>query len=160
MTLRSLLALSLTILNLSQLHQNLLSLWLLHEKSRGDTSLFCPYLDSLPTQYTNPYFCSAKEKLCLPQSLSEKVMQQEDAVIKNYQQLLSLTRQLSWSLAPSLAEFSWAWFTVNTRAVYLDSDPRWPGRGSTPSPSPTDDNLGEDMTHDTMRELQGILLFF
>ena len=121
--------------------QNILSLWLLHEKSRGAKSLFCPYLDSLPTHYTTPYFCSAKEKLCLPQSLSEKVTQQEDVVIKNYHQLLGLTRQLGWTLIPSMVEFSWAWFTVNTRAVYLDSDPRWPQRCSTNSLSSTDDNL-------------------
>ena len=76
--------------------------------------------------------------------MSEKVTQQEDVVIKNYQQLLGLTKQLSWALTPSMVEFSWAWFTVNTRAVYLDSDPRWPQRCSTHSPSPTDDNLGED----------------
>ena len=66
-------------------------------------------------------------------------------VIKNYQQLLGLTKQLSWALTPSMVEFSWAWFTVNTRAVYLNSDPRWPQRCSTHSPSPTDDNLGEEL---------------
>ena len=133
------------ILSFTHHRQTLLSLWLLHEKSLRDKSLFYPYLDSLPTHYTNPYFCSAKEKLCLPQSLSEKVTQQEDVVIKNYQQLLGLTKQLSWALTPSMVEFSWAWFTVNTRAVYLDSDPRWPQRGSNHSPSPKDDNLGEEL---------------
>ena len=144
------------ILSFTQHRQALLSLWLLHEKSLGDTSKFGPYLDSLPTHYTNPYFCSAKEKLCLPQSLSEKVTQQEDVVIKNYQQLLGLTKQLSWVLTPSMVEFSWAWFTVNTRAVYLDSDPRWPQRCSTHSPSPTDDHLGEELEK---RHILKVLMF-
>ena len=102
--------------------------------------MFGPYLESLPSQYTNPYFCSDKEKLCLPQSLSEKVLQQEKLVQKNYHQLLSLTQDLNWTLRPTLAEFSWAWFTVNTRAVYLDRDPRWPGGRFSNS---SDDSLGE-----------------
>ena len=33
----------------------------------------------------------------------------------------------------SLAEFQWAWFTTNTRAVYLDHDPRFESRRSRPS---------------------------
>ena len=45
----------------------------------------------------------------------------------------------------SLTEFSWAWFTVNTRAVFLDHDPRFGNKKKTDSGSSTrsEDCLGE-----------------
>jgi len=101
--------------------QALLSLWLLKEKSLGSNSKFLSYIDSLPTSYTNPYFCSQQEKLHLPQYLFKKVQDQECQVTQNYERIKGKCESLSWSLK----EWEWAWFTVNTRAVFLEFDPRF-----------------------------------
>ena len=44
-----------------------------------------------------------------------------------------------------MTEFSWAWFTVNTRAVFLDHDPRFGNKMRPESGSSTrsEDCLGE-----------------
>ena len=93
------------------------------EKNHGIKSQFYPYLQSLPKQYSNPYFCTKNEKSHLPQYILSQVQEQEIQVLKNFNLLQNSIYQVEekdWSLAM----FEWAWFTVNTRAVYLDYDPR------------------------------------
>jgi len=99
--------------------QALLAFWLLKESKAGPRSSYYPYLQSLPKSYDNPFFCSPEEKLCLPDYLLSKVQEQENLFLRDYRRLLAL--EDVWSER----EFSWAWFTVNTRAVYLDHDPRY-----------------------------------
>ena len=99
--------------------QALLSLWLLRERRAGPRSSYWPYLQSLPRSYSNPHFCSREEKYSLPEYLLSEVSLQERSLERDYHQLQVL--EDVWSLT----EFQWAWFTVNTRAVYLDHDPRF-----------------------------------
>ena len=47
--------------------------------------------------------------------------EQDKLVLRDYKSVSGLQLQDSWTVA----EFSWAWFTVNTRAVYLEHDPRY-----------------------------------
>jgi len=99
--------------------QTLLSVWLLREAELGSSSSYHPYIQSLPKSYTNPYFCSPQEQQLLPSYLMDQVCQQQQAIATNHTSLV--TR----GFKTSLAGFEWAWFTVNTRAVYLDRDPRF-----------------------------------
>ena len=55
------------------------------------------------------------------------VEQQERLLLRDYRQLQEV--EDVWSLT----EFQWAWFTVNTRAVYLDHDPRFESARNLPS---------------------------
>ena len=112
--------------------QTLLSFWLLREKQLGLGSQFHPYLQSLPSSYTNPYFCSVKEKQSLPQYLLNKIEDQESEVVRCYQRLVN---SLNCDMNHGLSEFAWAWFTVNTRAVYLDQDPRFHHQNNTQNKS-------------------------
>lgn len=100
--------------------QTLLSVWLLRETELGSSSSYHPYIQSLPKSYTNPYFCSAQEQKLLPPYLLDQVSDQQQVIATNY------TTLVSKGFKTSLAGFEWAWFTVNTRAVYLDRDPRFP----------------------------------
>lgn len=99
--------------------QTLLSVWLLSELRKGSSSSYQPYLESLPKSYTTPYFCSPEEQLLLPRYLQSKVTDQHLTISTNYTSLVSR------GFKTCLASFEWAWFTVNTRAVYLSRDPRF-----------------------------------
>ena len=108
-------------------YQALLAFWLLRESRAQPRSPYYSYLQSLPQSYSNPYFCSPEERRLLPEYLSSKVEEQEKLVLRDYQKILKI--EDVWSLR----EFSWAWFTVNTRAVYLEHDPRYESQSHLPS---------------------------
>ncbi len=95
--------------------QELLSLFLLREKAKGIESFWTPYLDTLPSSYTTPFFCLDREVDCLPSYLKEKVEQIRESFERSFQ------RARMFDTFFSKAEFAWAWFTVNTRAVYFES---------------------------------------
>jgi len=107
--------------------QTLLSVWLLTESSKGSSSSYYPYLQSLPKCYSTIYFCSSEEKMLLPQYLRFRVADQYDTISTNYTSLVSR------GFKTSRASFEWAWFTVNTRAVYLSRDPRFARRNKSVS---------------------------
>lgn len=107
--------------------QALLSLWLLREWRAGARSSYRPYIQSLPQSYSNPYFCSQEERHSLPEYLLSRLQQQEKSLLRDYRQLRAV--EDVWSLT----EFEWAWFTVNTRAVYLAHDPRFESQANLPS---------------------------
>ena len=90
------------------------------EKELGVKSQFYPYIQSLPKQYSNPYFCTNIEKSHLPHYILSQVEEQEILVQKSFNLLQSGYLDETWTFSL----FEWAWFTVNTRAVYLEYDPR------------------------------------
>jgi len=96
--------------------QTILAAWLLHESSKGSCSSYQAYLLSIPLTYTTPYFCTPVEQALLPSYLLAPVTAQQLTIKTNYTSLVSR------GLKTSLASFEWAWFTVNTRAVYLSRD--------------------------------------
>jgi len=102
--------------------QALLALWLCREASPT-------YLSSLPTSYTTPYFATPGVRASLPAHLQDQLSEQRDLVDKDYLAALQVDPGMS------RARFDWAWFTVNTRAVYLDTDPRHPCAPTCPKDS-------------------------
>ena len=102
------------------------SLWLALERRRGGHSGWQPYLASLPTAYTTPAFCEQHELSAdlLPEAVLSAARSQRCLLLR---QLEIARRLLRETTSPSTAvweisedEFRHAWFTVNTRAVFLD----------------------------------------
>ncbi|XP_059098424.1 SET domain-containing protein 4-like isoform X2 [Tigriopus californicus] len=82
-----------------------------------------PYLNSLPECYSVPFFLNAQTVNILPRYLKALVEAQIVLVTKNFQ----LLKTKFMSSQPPLDNFSWAWFTVNTRGVFYDykkADPK------------------------------------
>jgi len=107
--------------------QTILSVWLLLESIKGKMSSYFYYLETLPRNYSTPYFCTFAEKLLLPNYLLSKVTEQSELIKKNHNLLLSK------GFETSLTSFEWAWFTVNTRAVYLSCETRLNNQSSVDS---------------------------
>ena len=107
--------------------QALFSLWLL-------LSPPAPYLSSLPTSYTCMYFASPSHQALLPNHLRECLLKQIALVDKDFKEVSQVIQNsdlfllIKLQVYPGLdrSRFDWAWFTVNTRAVFLDKDPRCP----------------------------------
>jgi len=102
--------------------QALFSLWLL-------LSPPAPYLSSLPTSYTCMYFASPSQQALLPTHLRECLLKQIALVDKDFKEVSEVYPGLDRS------RFDWAWFTVNTRAVFLNKDPRFTLPPSSPEDS-------------------------
>ena len=102
-------------------------MWLLLESIKGKMSSYFYYLETLPRYYSTPYFCTFAEKLLLPNYLLSKVTEQSELIKKNHNLLLSK------GFETSLTSFEWAWFTVNTRAVYLSCETRLNNQSSVDS---------------------------
>lgn len=98
--------------------QELLSLWLVSEKGKGPSSLYFPYLQSLPTSYTVPYFCSPSERSSFPDYLRQLTENQIQTVTNAFNKVIKLKNDIATLSKLDIDSFGWAWFTVNTRAVF------------------------------------------
>ncbi|XP_052847454.1 SET domain-containing protein 4 [Drosophila gunungcola] len=104
-------------------------MYLKHLQDCSKTSGYAAYLDTLPSSYSTPYFCAIPELQCLPESLLERTVAQNRQIRRYYEIIKNLAGLLNcdgcgksydreiWTLA----EYKWAYFSVNTRSVYLSS---------------------------------------
>ena len=95
---------------------HLIAVFLLLELAKGSDSFWHPYLKTLPDAYSVPYFCSSHEISHLPRYVTEKILKQQKLVAAAYDLTKSHVK-----IAHDIARFSWAWFAVNTRAVYFEN---------------------------------------
>lgn len=105
----------------------ILSFFLLYHKYLGKNSDWHLYIDSLPTTYTVPAYCSAEEVDLLPEFLKTFTHKQNESVNECFVNIKTIVACSSYSLgyifSPlCIEDVRWAWFTVNTRAVYLKND--------------------------------------
>lgn len=109
--------------------QQVLAAFLIWERHLGHYSVWEPYLNSLPLDYSTPLFCSSEELHLLPSVLLEPILIQKQKVIDTFSELKSILSAQSWKCwhcSESLSsiihfeEYLWAWSAVNTRSVYLD----------------------------------------
>jgi hypothetical protein len=63
---------------------DLLAVFLLKETSLGHTSFWLPYLQTLPTSYSVPYFCTSSEMASFPPYIRERCDQQTTAVQESF----------------------------------------------------------------------------
>lgn len=109
--------------------QQVLAAFLVWEKHLGQHSVWEPYLNSVPLEYSTPLFCSNEELELLPSILLEPILIHRHKVIDTFSDLrriLSMQCWKCWHCSESLSsifqceQYWWAWCTVNTRCVYLD----------------------------------------
>lgn len=98
--------------------QALLALYLVNEKLKGEESRWIAYLRSLPESFTTPYFCKKIELYCLPETLLEKVVEQNETIKKNFQELTRILK-VEFRENFTLDVFKWAYFVCNSRSVYV-----------------------------------------
>lgn len=105
--------------------QQLLSLFLAVESDKGDKSAWSPYIRSLPSLYTNIINFSRTE-LSL---LTPHVRQLANDAVNRFQiatrNIMCFVKNFAPEYLPSLSSetLKWAWSTVNTRSVYLETSP-------------------------------------
>jgi len=112
--------------------QCMLAIFLVYETHLGIESKWYLYLKTLPQSFTNPDFCSNKEKAMLPNFISRPLYQthklQEDfsllmKIIKHMDVDRSHCPHCNVYLQKivTFAKYKWAYYVVNTRAVYVDA---------------------------------------
>lgn len=103
---------------------DVLSLFLLYEKTKGLNSTWFAYLESLPTAYSVLSYLEENEIIMLPNFLQKiyadfqvKLLCCLHALNEIWQNLLKsgkVRKKLTF------CDIKWAWFTVNTRCVYME----------------------------------------
>lgn len=113
--------------------QCMLSVFLVYEAHLGIDSRWYYYLKTLPQSFTNPDFCSNKEKEALPDFILNPLYQAHQ--LKNdFSLLTKAIRNLNVTNRNrcthcnvhiqkiiTFARYKWAYYVVNTRAVYIDA---------------------------------------
>jgi hypothetical protein len=109
--------------------QQVLAAFLVWEKHLGHHSVWEPYLNSVPVDYSVPLYCSNEELDVLPSILLEPILIHKQKVIDTFSDLKKIVSMHSgtcWHCSESIStifqreQYWWAWSTVNTRCVYLD----------------------------------------
>lgn len=95
-------------------HQ-MLAIFLVVEKSKGEGSTWYPYIQSLPQTYETPCFASKGEASCFPSFLKRIDSTQRHLIQRKYSQC---RQSLVQTATMSFNDFRWAWITVNSRGVY------------------------------------------
>lgn len=106
--------------------QLILSTFILYEKHLGEISDWYRYILLLPESYSSPVFCSDEDLEKFPTFLTDKVKTMKRSTYHMYQILLDLSEfrkcqhcSIDYFKIFSYSNFLWAWFTVNSRIVYL-----------------------------------------
>lgn len=108
--------------------QSLMALYLTYLKIQGDESKWCLYLNSLPTEYTVPYFLSNDIQCHVHADIYTAILKQKDIINTSYNIFERILRSSASKHPPvcklkenlELSSYEWAYFTVNTRCVYMD----------------------------------------
>ncbi|CAL7943277.1 unnamed protein product [Xylocopa violacea] len=112
--------------------QCVLSVFVLYESHLGTVSKWYNYISSLPKYLTNPDFCTQKEKNLLPAFIRD-YMYEFHKLQNEFQLLIRSVNNLSLhgkDYCPhcnlhlkkiiTFEKYKWAYYIVNTRAVYID----------------------------------------
>ncbi|XP_050097603.1 SET domain-containing protein 4 [Anopheles aquasalis] len=100
--------------------QALLAFYLCAQEHQSNPTL-APYLNSLPSHFSNPYFCAKQELGYLPEVLLTVMVKQNQQIKSEFEKLINTLRP-EWRTVFSLERFKWAHFVVNTRSVYVDPE--------------------------------------
>lgn len=114
--------------------QCILSIFLVYESHLGNTSRWCHYVNSLPQTLTNPDFCMQKEKNLLPAFIAD-YMYDSHKVQNDFRGLIGFMNSaglngrancphcsVHFQKIITFERYKWAYYIVNTRAVYIDTD--------------------------------------
>ncbi|XP_021344112.1 SET domain-containing protein 4-like, partial [Mizuhopecten yessoensis] len=97
-----------------------MSIFLLAEKAKHESSFWYPYINILPKKYTTPSFFSETELNLLPKTVRSRASTEISKVHTAFKLVTDFIRSCWPELAPviTLPDFLWAWYSVNTRSVY------------------------------------------
>ncbi|XP_021373659.1 SET domain-containing protein 4-like isoform X2 [Mizuhopecten yessoensis] len=100
--------------------QQAMSIFLLAEKAKHESSFWYPYINILPKKYTTPSFFSETELNLLPKTVRSRASTEISKVHTAFKLVTDFIRSCWPELAPviTLPDFLWAWYSVNTRSVY------------------------------------------
>lgn len=101
----------------------MLCAFIIHERHKGKSSFWAPYIQCLPKAFSTPSFFTSEEHQRLPESLTKRVREQRQLVSDGFDKLSKFFKcsQKSNSLGVfpfTMKDFMWAWFAVNTRTLY------------------------------------------
>lgn len=107
--------------------QCLFAIYILYLKHRR---CYAAYMNSIPSSFTVPYFCTDDELRGMTSDIQEKVHAQQEIIMSTYQWLetglqKTICNCCGKSFLPTIINlplFEWAFFAVNSRSVYLDPD--------------------------------------
>ncbi|XP_061396190.1 SET domain-containing protein 4 [Musca vetustissima] len=99
--------------------QALMAFYILYQKNLGDNTKYLPYLKSLPSYFTTPYFCPISELQCLPENILERTVEQNRLIKLAYSNLKLVLKIENFEEQYPLQQFRWSYFVVNTRSVYV-----------------------------------------
>lgn len=95
-------------------YQALLAMYLIYNY-KIENSDYKPYLETLPRQLSNPYFCNRNELYHLPLEFIEHIA----GTKKNISSFFKYYEPRFNFLNITLQDFEWAYFIVNTRSVFI-----------------------------------------
>ncbi|XP_012522270.1 SET domain-containing protein 4 [Monomorium pharaonis] len=112
--------------------QCMLAMFIIYEMHLGIKSKWYFYLQTLPQSFTNPDFCTNREKAMLPGFILHPLHQahklQEDfSLLMKAVKYLAVSRNrcphcnVHLQEIITFAKYKWAYYIVNTRAVYIDA---------------------------------------
>lgn len=112
--------------------QGLLSFYVSFLKMSSSTSFWSYYIDTIPTNFTLPYFCTDKQLKSFDEGIQNIVETQRLSVHIGYRYfkklLISYSNVFSDTVFSNMISlftlelYTWAYFAVNTRCVYLDPE--------------------------------------
>ncbi|XP_038210814.1 SET domain-containing protein 4 [Zerene cesonia] len=108
--------------------QSLLAFYLLFLKSQDSDSKWHTYLRSLPQYYTVPYFLNEDVQNYLNPEILAVIEKQKSVVDESFDVFVNILVNIKsdknniqkFSKYFTKSHFEWAYFTVNTRCVYMD----------------------------------------
>ncbi|XP_032511036.2 SET domain-containing protein 4 [Danaus plexippus] len=108
--------------------QSLMAFYIMYLKAQGSKSKWYIYLESLPKMYTVPYYLPNDMKNHIDEEIVSVIMKQRNIIEMSYNIFYDILQNSRSSnievqnlrLYISLCEYEWAYFTINTRCVYMD----------------------------------------
>lgn len=108
--------------------QSLMAFYLSYLKAQDENSMWAVYMQSLPKEYTVPYFLPDETKCFLDADILSVISKQKDVIDLSYNifETILINNFSADSSVKTLkkcfvkSDYEWAYFTVNTRCVYMD----------------------------------------
>lgn len=108
--------------------QSLMAFYLVFIKMQGSNTKWFVYLESLPKEYTVPYFLPNEAKNYLDDDILAVISKQTEIVVTSFHIFDEILKDSTSDRNTvnklrenyTLSIYEWAYFTVNTRCVYMD----------------------------------------
>lgn len=102
--------------------QQILSVYLMWETQKGAASEWHPYIQTLPGSFTTPAYFTDTDLQLLPTAVFQRAVQLNQKLCVFYQQIIDFS-DTYWPESVEIFTFEAfrrAWYTVNSRSVYME----------------------------------------